>query len=139
MSLSLCEPEPGADIISRFIQLGHQFTLSPEDYARYPSRQGKENNLFIGYSIESYCAAVQPDSDRLDRAYILAKHASYFEPPAYKYSTDVFERIRASSGIDFVAGSGKPGQSLPDRGIENMGMMPSDRFVEELGKSRALV
>jgi len=29
-------------------QLGHQFTLAPEDYARYPSLQGKENNLFIG-------------------------------------------------------------------------------------------
>ncbi|KAH8081857.1 hypothetical protein HD553DRAFT_358927, partial [Filobasidium floriforme] len=119
--------------------LGHQFTLAPEDYARYPSRQGKENNLYIGYSIESYCANVQPEADRERRAYILAKHASYFEPPAYKYSTDVFERIKGSSGIDFIAGSGKQGDQLPDEGIENMGMMPSERFVQELGRSQALI
>lgn len=55
------------------------------------------------------------------------------------YSTDVFERIKGSSGIDFVAGSGKPGDQLPDEGIENMGMMPSDRFIQELGKSKALM
>lgn len=133
--------------------------MAPEDYARYRSREGKDNNLYLGehlistfmfhsstnsslssgYSLEAYCDQPTPQHQREDRAYILAKHAKYFDPPEYKYSNHIFADMKDSEGIAFVAGSGDKNTGLPDSGITNLGQLKLPDFKREMGKSKALV
>lgn len=95
--------------------------------------------LHPGYSLESYCDSPVPQDERENRAYILAKHANYFNPPQYKYSDHVFADIKEATGLDFVAGSGEKATALPDGGITNLGQLKLPDFRRELGKSKALV
>lgn len=89
--------------------------------------------------MEHYCDQPVPAEDRENRAYILAKHANYFDPPEYKYSNHIFADIKAESGLEFVAGSGDKGTALPDFGITNLGQLKLPDFKREMGNSKALV
>lgn len=120
--------------------LGAFWTLAPEPYSTFSKlADRKEHNFYAGYSIEAHCEEPVPHAERLDRAYILAKQPSYFDPPDYGFSQHVFKDIADQTGLKFAAGTGHAGSELPDRGIINFGIMNATTFRDVLGHSKALV
>jgi hypothetical protein len=120
--------------------LGGQWTMSPEPYGTFPGiSHYKEFNMYTGYSIEAYCGDVFPAEDRRHRTYILAKQSEYFIKDTFALTSGIFNDTKNETGIEFVAGIGKPDSPLPILGVNNIGFQSIPDFLYELGHSKALV
>jgi hypothetical protein len=120
--------------------LGAQWTMSPEPYSTFPGlSKNKEFNMYMGYSIEAYCGDNVPAEERKHRAYVLAKKENYLLPPLFALSDNIFDSIKNETGLEFVAGIGKPDSAFPDPGITNIGFQTIPGFLHQLGQSKALV
>lgn len=114
--------------------------MSPEPYATFPGISNyKDFNMYAGYSIEAYCGDVVPAEERKHRAYILAKQSEYFVRDTFALTSGIFNDTKNDTGIDFVAGIGKPDSPLPISGVINIGFQSIPDFLYELGHSKALI
>ncbi|KAF5315258.1 hypothetical protein D9619_006957 [Psilocybe cf. subviscida] len=122
--------------------LGNAWTLSPENYAITAPQSHSEENIYLGYSIESTCMKnpVMESEDRPRQAYILAKMTRYlfnkdYAWPGVQYDQPPFE-------VDFLAGFAShdepEGSSLP-KGIKDLGRLNKTTFYRHVGESKALV
>ncbi|KAJ7598798.1 hypothetical protein C8J56DRAFT_1157886 [Mycena floridula] len=121
--------------------LGAGWTLSPEDYARI-SPSNKEQNVYLGYSIESTCKKIEipPSAERPLHAYVLAKYPEYFIDENYPW-TDVSFEHSPISGLSVIAGlrgDDKHEKDIPP-GLVNLGSLNQKQFYKELGNSRVLI
>lgn len=164
--------------------LGARWTLSPEPFnslvvstspspspSSTSSRQGQgqtqpsSNNTYLGYSVQPSCgrhAFVEPQYRPLrpgmPRAYILAKHISYFSPgPSSAWPLSFYNRLVRQVDVQLVGAIGtnligmsrEELEGVPDRlpeAIENLGvgdreggMLEQNEFLEELGHSSVLI
>ncbi|KAJ6514755.1 hypothetical protein DFH09DRAFT_1431571 [Mycena vulgaris] len=122
--------------------LGRKWTLSPEDYHLEHSHYIP--NTYLGYSIEPGCRTrpfiPHELRARPPRAYVFAKNLNYFASQQHAWKADFYDDAAASTGAHFLAGAA--GTEIPPdfpRSLENVGIMPQERFYQTLAESAVLV
>ncbi|KAL7413572.1 hypothetical protein BDY24DRAFT_388955 [Mrakia frigida] len=123
--------------------LGSRWTLSPEPP---PDRYGGEPNFDLGYSFEKECSKdpLVPHSERVNQAFLYAKHSEFFTDANYAWSDLILNTTSTNLNLTFVgAPIVTPGfPTLPPAlHILNPwgGLLEPHDFFDQLGRSIALV
>ncbi|KAJ6560403.1 hypothetical protein B0H19DRAFT_853525, partial [Mycena capillaripes] len=121
--------------------LGHNWTLSPEDYKLEHS--WNIPNTYLGYSVEPGCRSTPfvPHNRRpaTPQVYVLAKLLRYFEPGEHAWNPDFYDDAADMTGANFIVGAqGTVPQHFP-KSLKNVGVLPQDKFYQTLAESSVLV
>jgi hypothetical protein len=120
--------------------LGAEWSLAPEDGIATGS-----DNTFIGYSIEDRCMRESPYySQREHRALIFAKRTSFFGK-----KDNLFAGLIAAAaakvpkdggrGFELVSTAGKKGEALDEPGVETLGRLSREAWIQTLARSKVLL
>ncbi|KAG8871989.1 hypothetical protein FRB97_008122, partial [Tulasnella sp. 331] len=119
--------------------LGGPFTLSPENYAAWPSGAGR-GNLYIGYSLESTCLKTQfihSSTGPAKQPYILRSDSGAVED---RVETDVFSKLSEDANVTFLASMAHNAEGLsPPKGIVQLPRLGRTEFREALANNRVVV
>lgn len=115
-------------------------------------------NTYLGYSVEDSCMKQPfiPHTERpRGRVYAMAKSMSYFAAQPDRawpvtFFSNARKKIQTPGGVSFVLGAHNDtdfakeyGLSIPDMpsdgSVENLGLMDTETFMEEVARSRVLL
>nr|XP_019012094.1 uncharacterized protein I206_02933 [Kwoniella pini CBS 10737]OCF50875.1 hypothetical protein I206_02933 [Kwoniella pini CBS 10737] len=131
--------------------LGRQFTLSPEDYAKWNNGVG---NHYLGYSLETKCRAIPLPSKKEHRGMVLGKYAKYFDVTSLDWTwgtKDVLGKAISAmpdeingEKFEMIATGGHDDQrtgehELMYKGIRNLGGLPQHEWYQTLAASKFLL
>ncbi|RXK40427.1 hypothetical protein M231_02260 [Tremella mesenterica] len=133
--------------------LGHGWTLAPEDYAKW--KPGKEQNRYLGYSIESRCRSQKHFSpeEREHCAVALGKLPSYFDPDQKTFTwtnqldllVHAMPRGSDRKQFEIIAFAGPTdentamGVTLNTSGVVNYGKKPMAEWNSVVARSKLLL
>ncbi|KAJ7770987.1 hypothetical protein DFH07DRAFT_879501 [Mycena maculata] len=121
--------------------LGHDWTLSPEDYHKEHSYYVSNN--YLGYSVEPGCLTRPfiPHELRISppKVYVMGKEMEYFTPRLRAWGPDFYDDAAKATGAEFMAGA--VGDEPPDfpKSVEKVGMLPQNQFYETLAETALLI